>query len=86
MKDEGTGEERPPDEPSNLMEWLWRVKHYEKSILVRTEGRSGRWEAVALAMLPPREWAEHVARWMEEGQLPARIREPEEMSEPPGKE
>lgn len=69
---------RLSDEPMNLTEWLWRLKRYERGIYVR-EQVDGRWGNVALADLTPERWAHHVARWLEEGLLPCRIREPEEM-------
>jgi hypothetical protein len=77
---EAIGEQavRPPDEPQNLTEWLWRLKRYERGIFVR-EKVDGRWGNVALKDLTPERWAHHVARWLEKGALPCRIREQEEM-------
>jgi hypothetical protein len=69
---------RLSDEPRNLTEWLWRLKRYDRGIYV-SEQVDGRWGNIALADLTPERWAHHVARWLEEGALPCRIREPEEM-------
>jgi hypothetical protein len=66
--------ERPPDEPTNLAEWLWRVKQYEGSIYVR-ELDNGHWKTIALGCLPPKEWAAQVARMLEAGIVPTRIRD-----------
>ena len=71
-------EPRPSDEPSTLKDWLWRLKRYEHGIFVR-EQIDGKSVTIALAHLRPEQWAHHVARWLEEGILPTRIREPEEM-------
>lgn len=64
----------PPEEPQNLEEWLWRLKRYESGIFVREKTKEG-WDSVALSTLPPDRWAHHVARWLEEGVLPARLKE-----------
>lgn len=69
---------RPPEEPKTLEEWLWRLKRYDKGIFVR-EQLAGKFQNVALADLPPDRWAFHVARWLEQGMLPVRVREPEEI-------
>jgi hypothetical protein len=69
---------RLSDEPRNLWEWLWRLKRYERGIYVR-EQVDGRWGNVALSDLTPERWAYYVARWLEDGVLPCRVREPEEM-------
>jgi hypothetical protein len=77
-------QERPPDEPTNLFEWLWRLKRYEKGIFVRQkveEGGDFTWVNLNLAELDPKTWAEYVARWLEEGRLPVRVKEPEEIGE-----
>lgn len=66
--------ELPPDEPGSLSEWLWRVKQYENSIYVR-ELVKGHWDTVSLGSLPPKEWSAHVARMLELGILPTRVRE-----------
>lgn len=72
--------QRPPEEPKTLTEWLWRLKRYEKGIFVR-ELVGEKWMNMALADLPPDRWAFHVARWLEQGVLPVRIREPEEIDQ-----
>jgi len=70
-------QELPPDVPANLAEWLWRVKQYEDSIYVR-ELDNGHWQTIALGCLPPKEWAAHVARMLEAGILPIRVRDERE--------
>ena len=65
--------DEPPENPQNLYEWLWRLKHNEKGIFVR-EQIDGVWDAGALSDLPPDKWAYHVSRWICEGILPARVR------------
>ena len=70
----------PPKEPVDLAEWLWYVKRYEDSIFVR-ELVDDRWETVALSSLGPREWGNHLAKWLEGGHLPVRILEPHEQEE-----
>ena len=69
----------PPKEPVNLAEWLWRTKRYEDSIFVR-ELVDGKWESVPLSSLGPREWGVHVAKWLERGHLPVRMRSDEEIA------
>ena len=70
-------QELPPDEPANLVEWLWRVKQYEGSIYVR-ELINDHWQTIALGCLPPKEWAAQVSRMLEAGILPTRLRVKEE--------
>ena len=66
--------EKLTDNPRNLVEWLWRLKAYEKGIYVR-ELNGGTWENLPLSELTPEQWARHVAKWLEENALPCRIRE-----------
>lgn len=68
---------RPPDKPQALDEWLWYVRRYEATIYVR-EQIDGKWQSVALSTLPPERWAHHVARWLDKGMVPCRVRETEE--------
>lgn len=67
-------EQIPPCEPSNLEEFLWYIKRWEKGIFVRAQ-IDGKWKPVSLAELPSGRWAEYVARFIQEGALPVRIRE-----------
>lgn len=78
MKEEKQTWRSAPNEPKNLMEWLWRLKRYEDGIFVREQGAGGKWGNAKLSDLPPERWAFHVARWLEEGSLPCRILEPQE--------
>ena len=70
-------QELPPDKPMNLMEWLWRVKQYEGSIYVR-ELVNDHWQTIALACLSPKQWGQQVARMLEVGMNPVRLRGKEE--------
>ncbi len=70
MKDK---DELPPDEPTTLYEWLWRLKRYQDGIFVR-ERIEGHFRNVALSQLPPDRWAYWVARWLDENALPMRIK------------
>lgn len=70
--------ERPPEEPATLEEWLWRIREYDRTIFVR-EKISGHWRTVALASVSPRCWAAHVAQWLKDGVLPVRVRTSEEL-------
>lgn len=73
--------DQPPAEPTSLQEWLWYVKRYEKGIFVRHRGGDGNWTNVALADLDPKAWADRVALWLENGHIPVRVKEPQEMEE-----
>jgi hypothetical protein len=55
------------------------VRRYEAGIFVREQGPGGKWGNAALRDLSPERWAYHVARWLEEGILPVRIRESDEI-------
>lgn len=66
---------RPPDSPTSLAEWLWYVRRYERGIYVRTQNAEGRWVNASLAELNPKEWGEHIARWLDEGGIPCRVLE-----------
>ncbi len=70
----------PPDTPTTLAEWLWRVRRHESAIYVREKNPNGRWVTVALADLSPERWAYWVARWLEEGAVPVRVRDPGKVS------
>jgi len=61
------------DEPKNLWEYLWYIQAYAADIFVR-ERIEGKWDSVALASLPPARWAYHVASWLGQNIVPARIR------------
>lgn len=71
---------RPTEYPNTLADWLWRLKLYEDGIFVRWKDTTGHWRTVSLVSLPPKDWAKRVARWLEEGAIPARIRDD---AEPP---
>lgn len=75
-------EQRPPDNPTNLFEWLWRLKHYEDGIFIRHQV-NGKWDSVSLSSLDSKSWAKRVAEWLEDGSLPVRVREEEELSHEP---
>jgi len=75
-----TDTNRPPDNPQSLEDWLWYVRRYETTIFVR-EQIDGKWQSPALSTLPPERWAYHVARWMDRGMVPCRVREAEERPE-----
>ena len=75
------GNELPPEEPKTLADWLWRLKEYENGIFVRVK-RDGKLDAVSLRNVSPREWGEHVARFLEKGMVPVRVRGPEEATKP----
>lgn len=62
----------PPDNPTTLKDWLWRVKQYERDIFVR-EQIGGKWCCVAISELSPERWAYWVATWLEEDRVPTRI-------------
>jgi hypothetical protein len=70
-------DDRPPEPPTGLTKWLRYVKLYERDIFVRAQV-DGKWTNVALADLPPEEWADNVARWLYEGRLPVRMLEESE--------
>jgi hypothetical protein len=72
---------RPPDEPQNLAEWLWRLRRYESGIYVRIQNSEGRWVNASLAELDAKTWGVKVAGFLETGALPVRIKEPEEMQD-----
>ena len=74
---------RPPDPPTNLEEWLWYVRRYEDGIYVREQGADGKWGNAKLADLAPERWGQHVARWLNDGVIPCRIKEPEELPNTP---
>jgi hypothetical protein len=77
------GTNKPPDNPASLSEWLWYVLAYEENIFVREKNKEGKWDSVALSTLEPERWAYHVARWLGDGSLPARIREDHEINDDP---
>ncbi len=62
----------PPEEPTTLTDWLWRVRQYENSIYIREEV-NGHWKTLALGSLPPERWAAHVARMFENSMNPVRL-------------
>ena len=64
--------DKPPEEPANLYEWLWRLKTYESSIYVRVQV-DGHWKPIALADCNPEQWAVHMATWLQEGAVPVRV-------------
>ncbi len=71
-----------PDDPTDLAGWLWRVRRYEARIYVREQEADGTWESVSLADLAARDpsrWAFHVARMLEAGIMPVRVREESEL-------
>ncbi|MBU2177727.1 MAG: hypothetical protein KJ556_21755 [Gammaproteobacteria bacterium] len=70
----------PPDEPTTLFEWLWRLKFHEDHIFVRENIGDG-FMAVPISQLPPWKWAHHVAGWLEFGHLPLRVRTKEEIKD-----
>ena len=74
-------EKRPPDEPQNLMEWMWHLKRYEDTIFVRVE-RDGKFESIPLSQADPRTCGEYVSlwvnRWLNDDWVPTRIRDEEE--------
>jgi hypothetical protein len=69
--------QRPPIEPTDLVDWLWYVRRYEDAIFVR-EQIDGHWESPALSSLSPERWAHHVVGWLNDGVLPVRVLEEEE--------
>ena len=70
-------QDSPPEEPITLAEWLWRIRQYESGIYVyKLAGK--KWKAVTLASLPPKQWAQQVARMLEAGMNPVRLRGKEE--------
>jgi len=73
--------QRPPDEPTTLEEWLWRLKQHENQIFVRAQDKDGKWGALNLNEITPKEWGEFVAKWLTEGHLPVRVRTDEEIKE-----
>lgn len=79
MSDTVNGEPQPPEEPRTLRDWLWRLKRHERRIFVCRKA-GDRWVNVALADLPPDEWATHVARWLTDGSIPVRVRDSEDLS------
>ena len=66
------------DIPQTLEEWLVRLKRYESTIYVR-EQVDGKWDAVPLSELSAERWGASVARWLDEGHVPIRIRSDEEV-------
>jgi len=70
-------QELPPDEPATLADWFWKICQYEDSIYVR-ELAGKKWKAVTLASLPPKQWGQQVARMLEVGMNPVRLRGKEE--------
>lgn len=73
--------ERPPEEPTTLEEWLWRLKQYENQIFVRAQDKDGKWDALNLNEITPKEWGTFVAGWLTDGRLPVRVRTDEEIAE-----
>lgn len=73
--------EKPPKEPSTLLELLWYVKYYDKHIFVRAQDKTGKWGNVRLADLDPKAWAEKMDAFLARGILPVRVRTSEEMEE-----
>ena len=65
----------PPEDPTNIEEWLWRLRRYEKDIYVRDKTPDGSFDAIALSELPPERWAFHVAKWLTDGAIPVRVKE-----------
>lgn len=65
--------ETPPDDPRCLTDWLWYVRHYERTIYVR-EQVDGRWNNVPLSALAPDRWAYHILRMQALGMVPCRVR------------
>ena len=61
------------DDPTTLAEWLYRLRVYEDTFYVRAL-RDGKWTNAKLSELPPEQWAEHVAKWLEDGFVPVRLR------------
>lgn len=67
--------EIPSDDPNDLFEWLWRIKHYESTIFTRVNG-----ETKALSELNAKAWALNVSKWLQENALPVRVRSDEEIA------
>lgn len=63
----------PPDEPTTLAEYLWYCREYEHDIYFRAQ-RNGKWCNVSLADLAPDEFGDRLARLIEEGRIPVRLR------------
>lgn len=72
------------DNPQTLQEWLERLHRHQAGIFVREKGSDGRFGPVALADLPSDLWAKHVARWLEDGAIPVRVRTPDEVAKATG--
>ena len=72
-------QELPPSEPQNLAELLWYIKRWESGIYFRVQDANGKWGTQSLAEMGPKTWGEKLARLLEEGRMPVRIREDWEM-------
>lgn len=75
----------PPEDPSNLFEWMWRTREYEEEIFIRVK-RNGHWQNSSLKEATPQEWAAFMARALESGMLPVRIKRESEMTKDPVEE
>lgn len=68
---------RPPENPDTLADWLWYVKRYEQGIFVREtiDGKRDAYRLSYIAQKSSKLWAKHVARMLEKNIVPARVRE-----------
>lgn len=67
--------------PETLMEFLYYVRRYEDGIYIRDREDDGSWGAISLKELSIHRWATVVAKWLEEGHMPVRVREDWELKE-----
>jgi hypothetical protein len=70
----------PPEPPDTLAEFLWYCMEYQNEIFVREKDEEGRWGAFSLAQITPEQFGIHVARWIEEGRVPVRVKRESEMN------
>lgn len=73
--------EMPSDDPQNLFEWLWRLREYEDGIYIRVQ-RGEQWTNSSLEEATPKEWATFVAKALDKGMLPVRVKRDSELSSP----
>lgn len=69
--------------PETLMEFLWYVLRYGDGIYIRDRTDDGQWDAIAISELSDHRWATVVAKWLEEGHIPVRVKEDWEIKEQP---